>query len=276
MSTLFTDPQVYHVGDQAIDGWPPSGGRTWSKDFHLALDPGEATLVVDVFSTEAEHNEVVVNDQNIGHLARNKQKIYVASRHHIPHGVLRYGSNRIEIQVGTLDEHNHDYDDILIRNVRIVAGYEAGQEAGHGHEPAPGPDEFSRFEKTLRARLEGRRYTELKPPASINFAYYNRAVGPHWGTGTHVLAVLDARRTSERPTALFGRVRDWFAQAIGGGRGAGVLIFVYAQATMSAVKEIQSANFSDGSHTVYGGAYDLATKEHWLSAWWDVEQDIFG
>jgi len=126
----------------------------WSQTFDLPYDVGEATLVVDVQGTQAVHNEVLVNAANLGHLRSNPESEYIASDHSIPHGVLRRGTNTIEIIVGFQDEHHHDYDDILIRNVRIIADQHP---TGTGNTEPP-------FWRNIAAALTAKGWTTTRIP----------------------------------------------------------------------------------------------------------------
>jgi len=144
------------------------------------------------------------------------------------------------------------------------------------HQPGEG-DGLSRFYMQVQQRLLTNRitdYTKLAPPLPIDLAFSSRGVGPHWGTGQHIFAFTDARYTTEEPNVIFERAKNWFAKAIGG-HGAGVLIFIYAPALAATRDEILK-NFSVGGVTIYGGVHDLAKNQHWLNAWFGVEEDIFG
>ena len=121
MSEFSIDKGVHHLGDQEIDGWPPKLGRGWSKSFWLPDQPSDAILIIDVFSTEAEHNEVFINNQNVGHLMRNTKADYVPSAHPLRQGLLQKGTNNLYVRVGLKAVHpTEDTDDILIRNIRLV------------------------------------------------------------------------------------------------------------------------------------------------------------
>ena len=70
------DAQEYHLGDAVVEGWPSKVGRAWSKNFDLSNDPGEAMLIIEVQETQAEHNEVFINNVNVGHLLLNPKREY--------------------------------------------------------------------------------------------------------------------------------------------------------------------------------------------------------
>jgi hypothetical protein len=180
----------------------------------------------------------------------------VPSKHKLSAGILRQGDNTVSVTVGVLSrDRQHDHDDILFKNVRL--------------DLPSAPDRLHKLCDQLRKQLSGKKYIELAPPPPINIAFVKKDLL----NGKYVVAVTDARHTNQSPQQIFESVKDWFRTAIGD-REHGVLLFIYDPALASTVDEIQQARFYVDSIWVAGGAYDLSTGEHWLSAS-GIENDMF-
>lgn len=135
--------------------------------------------------------------------------------------------------------------------------------------------DFALFRDQMRQRFQTYPYTtftEISAPQPLQLAVRSEGVGPHFGTGVHIYAFVDARVGT--PSVIFARVNQWFVNSVGT-KGAGVLVFAYPSPTENLRTEIQR-NFKAGNIDIYGGLYDLVDNRHWLNAWFDAEHHIFG
>jgi hypothetical protein len=69
--------------------------------------------------------------------------------------------------------------------------------------------------------------------------------------GTSVIAITDGRHTTDTAMERFKRVRSWFNELVGNGRG--LLLFIYSNPPYTAVRDIQKARFYTDSAGVDPG-----------------------
>jgi hypothetical protein len=129
-------------------------------------------------------------------------------------------------------------------------------------------DILHQFTDQVRNRLLSKGYSELAPIVPLQAAFVKPSV-----FGTSVIAITDARSTTDTPAVRFQRVQTWLNKLVGNGRG--LLLFVYSYPLATTVEEIEKAHFYTDSAAIDAGLYDLATGKHWLS-YSQFEQDVFG
>ncbi|RMF00859.1 MAG: hypothetical protein D6773_10860 [Alphaproteobacteria bacterium] len=113
---------VHHLGDDVVAGWPPAKAGPLKLAFHLPFVHGPATLHIDVMGTQAEHNEVFVNGERIGHLRKNpSNEEFAQTDLKIPAECLRQGSNRLVVMGGIIDDQPGEPDDFLVSNIHLHA-----------------------------------------------------------------------------------------------------------------------------------------------------------
>lgn len=116
------DLSVHHVGDDVVAGWPPAKSGPLNFGFHLSSVHGPATLHIDVMGTQAEHNEVYVNGNRVGHLRANpSNEDFARTSLQLPISALRQGYNRISIAGGIIDNQPSEPDDFLVSNIHLHA-----------------------------------------------------------------------------------------------------------------------------------------------------------
>lgn len=125
------------------------------------------------------------------------------------------------------------------------------------------------FYNRLRVRLINKGYVELRPVMPLDMASLKRGT---LGFG-YLVALKDARNTTDTPNVIFQRTKDWFDKTMGN-NATGVLLFTYSQPLATTVEEVQKGFYTDHA-SVGGGVYDLFTGKHWLSHY-NMERDIFG
>lgn len=118
MSIHTIDQAVHHLGDQDLPDWSLKEGHRWQKDFELREVPGDAVLVLDVFHTQTQANEIWINNKKIGHLFQNPVLEWIPCSVRIPKDYLLLGNNTLAIQAGKLPSGT--VDDFQFRNVRIA------------------------------------------------------------------------------------------------------------------------------------------------------------
>ena len=118
MSIRTIEQVAHHLGDQDFKDWPPKEGHRWQKDFELNEVPGDAVLVLDVFQTQTQANEIWINNNKIGQLFQNPLLAWVPCSLRIPKNSLLLGKNTLAIQAGKLPSGT--VDDFQFQNVRII------------------------------------------------------------------------------------------------------------------------------------------------------------
>ena len=116
------DLRVHHVGDDEVAGWPPAKSGPLKFAFNLPFVHGPATLHIDVMGTQAEHNEVFVNSERVGHLRENSStEEFAQTTLKVPIDCLRQGNNKITILGGLIDHQPGEPDDFLVSNIHLHA-----------------------------------------------------------------------------------------------------------------------------------------------------------
>jgi hypothetical protein len=113
---------AYHIGDNEQAGWPRLFANDIVWTFSVPYSHYGSTLSIEVFGTFAEHNEVYVNGNFVGHLNKNRsERYYSTTIIHVPATYLDPGANELMIKAGPLFDSlpNGELDDFLLRSISI-------------------------------------------------------------------------------------------------------------------------------------------------------------
>lgn len=128
------------------------------------------------------------------------------------------------------------------------------------------PKDVSAIYERLANQLASKGYNEIHPVEPLQAAYFKLgALGL-----PYVVAVKDARYSTDSPTRTLQRVEGWFEKFIGR-TGAGLLIFIYDQPTAMTIEEIR-----DISGQVVCGAIDAFTGKEWVPDYLGWRAEITG
>ena len=125
----------------------------------------------------------------------------------------------------------------------------------------------SEFYQWLQAKLAKKGYNPVGTVQPLDVAFFKLGAL----SLPYVIAVVDASQTTNTPTEIFERVKDWFKQ-LHGRTGAGCLLFVdHGAPSITAIEEIQKI----GGY-ITAGAHDLHSGKHWLSDHLNWRNEIYG
>lgn len=125
---LYSAQEIFHIGDEQIDGWASLRGPCFEDSFVLHLIPGHATLYFEVYGVDVPGTIFVnqfsleLSPQYPSNPGEPPNYWSVPYRFDLDAGVFLSGPNHISICSGRLPkERGGDLDDLQIRNIQVVA-----------------------------------------------------------------------------------------------------------------------------------------------------------